>query len=70
MKANDKIKLKVIRRKETMKATKEFDKDFRLRTRTKHEEEQVVPMALLSSNDVLIRARLTFVRFGLTPNNQ
>ena len=52
-----------------MKATKEFDKDFRPKTRPKHDKEQVVPLTLLSSNDVLIRARLIFVRFGLPPIN-
>lgn len=53
-----------------MKTTKEFDKDFRPKTRSKCEEEQAVPLTLLSSNDVLIRAQLTYVRFGLTPINQ
>lgn len=53
-----------------MKATKEFDKDFRLKTRTKHDEEQVIPLSLLSTSDVLLKSRLTFVRFGLTPINQ
>lgn len=53
-----------------MKATKEFDKDFRPKTRSKCKEEQAAPLTLLSSNDVLIRARLTYVRFGLTPIDQ
>ena len=50
-----------------MKATEEFNQDFRPKTRSKNEEEPSDPLTLLSSNDVLLRAQLAFVKYGLTP---
>lgn len=50
-----------------MKATEEFNQDFRPKTRSKNVEEQSDPLTHLSTNDVLLRAQLTFVRFGLAP---
>ena len=49
-----------------MKATEKFKQDFRTTTWSRQEKECHDTSTLLSSNDVLIRARLTYVRFGLT----
>lgn len=50
-----------------MKATEKFDLDFRPQNRTRHEEETSASSTLLSSNDVLMKTKLTFVRYGLIP---
>lgn len=50
-----------------MKATEEFNQDFRPKSRSRHEAENSASSTLLSSNDVLMKAKLTFVRYGLTP---
>ena len=46
-----------------MKPTENFNNDFRPQNRLSVKEE--LPLTLLSSSDVLLRARLTLVRFGL-----
>lgn len=50
-----------------MKATEKFDLDFRPQNRSRHQVEQKSSPTLLSSSDVLMKTKLTFVRYGLTP---
>lgn len=50
-----------------MTTTEKFDLDFRPQNRTRHEEETSASSTLLSSNDVLMKTKLTFVRYGLIP---
>lgn len=50
-----------------MKATEEFNQDFRPKSRSRHEAENSASSTLLSSDDVLMKAKLTFVRYGLIP---
>ena len=49
-----------------MKATDKFKQDFRPTTRSKQEEDCQNSSTLLSSDDVLMRTRLTFNRIGLS----
>ncbi len=50
-----------------MTTTEKFDLDVRPQNRTRHEEETSASSTLLSSNDVLMKADLTFIRFGFMP---
>ena len=50
-----------------MKATEKFDLDFRPQNRSRHQEECKSSQTLLSSSDVLMKTKLTFVRYGLIP---
>ena len=51
-----------------MKATEKFDLDFRPQPRSRHQVEQKSSPTLLSSNDVLMKTKLTYVRYGLIPS--
>lgn len=52
-----------------MKPTNIFYKEFRPKTESKQEEECRNSSTLLSSDDVLMRARLTLAILGLTTSN-
>ena len=51
-----------------MTTTEKFDLDFRPQPRSKHQEERQNSPTLLSSNKVLMKTKLTYVRYGLFPS--
>ena len=51
-----------------MKATYKFDLDFRPQPRSKHQVEQKSSSTLLNSSDVLMKTKLTYVKYGLIPS--
>ena len=51
-----------------MKATEKFDLDFRPQPRTRQQVEHTSSLTLLNSNDVLLKTKLTYVRYGLIPS--
>lgn len=51
-----------------MKATEKFELDFRTQLRSRHQVEQKSSPTLLNSSDVLMKTKLTYVRYGLFPS--